>query len=136
MAHQPSKYNNQYEFGVCPGVRCAVRFDKPRKSVTRFIVQLQRLIGVAENHWKTFAQIDHEPRNPGGHDLYSEGLHVDIYHTDGTISTIQSIPTAQSLPRPTIVLLHRCKDYLCDYVDYFRQVAKNQTPLNSPPKFS
>lgn len=136
MAHQPSKYNTAYEFPVQQGVRGVIRYDKPQGSVTRFVVQLQHLVDVFTNQWETFAQIDHEPRNPKGHDLYQEGLHVDIYHTDGTTSTIHPRPEQSSLPTPPIVLAYACKTYLCDHVDWFLAAADNQLALSSPPDFS
>lgn len=138
MSGQPSKYNREYQKPITrkSGIRIVVRFDKPRQRVTRFIVQLQRLTNVFESTWETFAQIDHEPANPQGHDLYREGIHVDVYHHNGQRSKIKSVPTHASLPRPPIVLLHACKDYLIAYVDYWEHVAANPSHLGSSPPFN
>lgn len=135
MAYQPSKYSNSHSFPVRDDVIGVVMYDKRGGDITRFAVQLQRLVDVFEETWKTFAQIDHEPANPKGHDLYSEGLHVDIYHTDGQQSTIDCYGSGSSLPNPPVVLMYTCKTYLTDNIDYFIQAASNQIPLNSPPSF-
>lgn len=138
MAHQPSKYNRNWSYPIQSTtqtpLRGVVRFDKPGKHVTRFAVQLQRQVDPVQNTYKTFAQIDHEPRTPQGHDLYQEGVHVDIYHIDGSTSKIHPTTTS-SLPGLPIVLMHACKDYLTTHHLYFIQAARNQIQPSSPPKF-
>lgn len=132
MSDQPSKYARNYGVPIEAGVRYVVRFDKRRGSITRFVVQLQRQTDAFEMDWRTFAQIDHEPNHVQGHDLYREGIHIDIYHEDGTSSKIRP-STGAPLPTPGGVLLNMCKDYLVDNAEYFRQAARKQIPLDSPP---
>lgn len=133
-ARGSNNYQRQYPIHVKPGVQIMERFDKSGGSISRFVVQLQQLADTSRGIWKTFAQIDHDPRSPGGHNLYNEGIHVDIYHHDGTVSTINP-PQLSRLPHPPGRLLRGSRRYLIDNVDYFEQAASGRIGLSSPPRF-
>lgn len=136
MAWQPSKYGKQYEVDVSPGVRLAVRFDTETGRISRFVTQLQwfQWTNWDSGVWKTLAQIDHEPGNPMGHDLYDEGLHIDIYYRDGGKTTIKPRQPSR-LHRPVGVLLRASKEYLETNESYFDQVSKRHISLSSPPQY-
>lgn len=134
MAAQPSKYNNAHQFQVPKsGVRGVVRYDRSQRLVTRFAVQLQVIVDAFSDSWETIAQIDHEPGYPKGHNLYMEGVHVDIYHRDGTTSKLH--PQDNGLATSQQRLMYDCAEYLADHVDWFLKAANNQTSGNSPPSF-
>jgi hypothetical protein len=108
--------------------RIVVRFDKERGSLDRFAVQLQ---AQATPAWKTIAQIDHAPRDANGHDLYVEGLHVDIYRRNG--EELKLYPAHTSLPSDPGKLLRVCTDYLKGNVGWFWKVHRGHIEPGGPP---
>lgn len=44
--------------------------------MTEFIVQLY---GWVDGEWHLVAQFDHNPTLPNGHDVRSEGIHMDLF---------------------------------------------------------
>lgn len=134
MAAQPSKYAEAHVFGVpVLGVQGVVMYDEQGALVTRFVVQLQIMTDPVDSRWETFAQIDHEPNNPSGHNLHKEGIHVDIYHTDRTTTTLH--PISSGLPADHKKLMYSCAEYLNDHAKWFLEVADKQRSTNSPPSY-
>ena len=113
-----------------PGCRIVVRFDTTGGRLDRFVVQLQRTDSAATG-WETLAQIDHAPEDPNGHDVYSEGIHVDVYLPNGPEITIW--PRHGPLPRSSGALLRICADYLETHIDWFRAVAAGDRESDDPP---
>lgn len=84
-----------------------------------FVVQLEyNPAPWLDDDWKEVARFDHQPDSPGGHDVYEEGLHVDLYQMDGTKRKIY--PKHSELPDNVGKVLHYCKLRLRDDYEYLR----------------
>ncbi len=55
-----------------------VGFDRERGYIPRFLVQLPYQVGTDPVRWTEIARMDHNETDPLGHDVYQEGLHVDV----------------------------------------------------------
>jgi len=55
-----------------------VRLNRERGYIPRFLVQLQYQVDTDPVRWIEIARMDHNEMDPLGHDVYQEGLHVDI----------------------------------------------------------
>lgn len=129
MSDYDTNFGVRTDHPVC---RIVVRFDKRNGVLERFAVQLQES-DLAGDNWGTIAQIDHAPNDAGGHDLYAEGLHVDVYQEDG--STLKVYPRHGTLPQSSGALLRICSDYLEDHISWFRAVCAGNRDPDDPPKF-
>lgn len=71
----------------------------------------------ADGDWQPVARFDHQPHLLHGHDVYEEGLHMDLYDRDGSKRTVY--PDYGPLPADTGRLLEFCKQRLregCDHL--------------------
>jgi len=111
--------------------RIGVGFDRPRDSRGRFLVQLQHGRG---RELRTIAQVDHDPESPNGHDVYAEGLHVDVYGQDGQADTTL-YPDHPPLSRNLGRVIRRCVRYLDENNVYLRLVSRGDISPDDPPRF-
>lgn len=91
---------------------CAVTFgfDISRGTATAFLVQLLHSPTRRYRSWSEIARIDHNPAAPDGHDLYAEGIHVDVTLAMGGEKVVY--PNHDELPSDTGVVLRVCITYL------------------------
>lgn len=112
--------------------RILVRFDTHRGDLQRFAVQLQHRETYFADDWVTIAQFDHDPSNPSGHDVYEEGLHIDVVRDDSNTETLRlrhgPLPSSQG------AALRICADYLEDHIGYFLKVFHGEiSPSDTSP---
>jgi len=55
-----------------------VGFDRRRRRIPRFLIQLYYRISTDPIEWTWIARMDHNETSALGHDVYHEGLHVDV----------------------------------------------------------
>lgn len=98
--------------------RIRVRFGSSAGRVRWFVVQLEyNPAPWLDDDWRPVARFDHQPDSPGGHDIYEEGLHVDLYRADGTKR--KEYPDGE-LPAKPGVVLRECIHRLRSECDEFR----------------
>lgn len=128
----PSGYDRHYTVRTPRGdCTLGVGFDTTRGDVTRFLVQLQYGNTRVRSDSVAIARIDHNQADATGHDLYAEGLHVDLTKPDGT--EIKVRPPHSQLPPNGGNLIRTCIDYFRANVDYFVHVYRGTTHPKSPP---
>lgn len=125
-----TEYGTTYGVQADDNCRIVVRFDKVRGALDRFVVQLQ--LQKAPETWTTIAQIDHAPRDNNGHDLFVEGVHVDIYRQNGR--QLKLHPDHAGLPRKPGEVLRVCTDYLKNHVGWYRKVHEGTIEPKGPPR--
>lgn len=77
--------------------------------------------------------MDHDPFSANGHDVYSEGIHVDVYHRGTKQGTFY--PDHGPLPESSGQVIRRCKDYLIDNTAYIEQVRTGDIDPHNPLRF-
>jgi hypothetical protein len=94
-----------------PHARARVEIDKSEGRVTRFVVQLERLVN---NEWSEVVRFDHEPENPNGHDITEEGLHMDVYRESEKARVKDDFPPVplSDAPRYCITYIRKNADQL------------------------
>lgn len=112
--------------------RVVSRFDTDRGSVTRFAAQLQRGADT-QSGYQTMAQFDHDPAAENGHDIYEEGLHLDIYRRNGDDEKLH--PDHPPLPESRGRVLRSCKEYLHDNARWLAQVYLGVREPYDPPRY-
>lgn len=111
--------------------RIFVRMSKARGAVSRFAVQLQQYSEVW-GKWGTIAQFDHDPNSVSGHDVFAEGLHVDLYLQYA--SDMKIYPDHPPLRDFTVGgIIRACIDYFREHDSWFVKVCRGTNSPTEPP---
>ncbi|TSD16183.1 hypothetical protein DP107_03215 [Haloglomus irregulare] len=112
-----------------------VGFDQQGTRIPRFLVQLHYHTTTGADHWAEIARMDHNETAPTGHEIYSEGLHVDIARRSG--ATVHLQIRHNPLPSNRGKVIRGCVTYLHSNADYFIDVYKGRkSPGGGPPRWS
>ena len=93
-------YTNTLEYGL---VRRRTAIDTCKGEVSAFWVQLEANTNPGsscEAEWVDIARFDHQPMNPQGHDICSEGLHMDLRHPQMQDPKVQEFPSVDLAHAP------------------------------------
>jgi hypothetical protein len=108
--------------------------DQDRNHIPRFLVQLHYLVATDPVQWTVIARMDHNETAPTGHDIYCEGLHVDVMRQ--TSSSVHLPVTHASLPASRGVVIRGCVDHFRQNLAYFIDVYEERRPPGGPPRWS
>jgi len=107
-----------------------VGFDKQSGYVPRFLVRLHYQVRDTPVVWDPIARFDHNDTVGQGHDVYAEGLHIDVATPQGTAKLH---PRHSPLPGDRGVVLKRCIEYFRTHAQYFVDVFTGNTSPSNPP---
>lgn len=86
----PREYDREFTDAVSGRVRRRLGYDHTGGEVTRFVVQLEYELGVGE--WTPVVRFDHDPASEHGHDVTTEGVHMDVYQQGEKIRSGEVFP--------------------------------------------
>jgi len=131
----PEGYENQKRVHAARAdCHITVGFDTERRYVPRFLVQLHYRTTTDAADWREIARMDHNETSAQGHDVYREGLHVDVHRqTDKTVHL--SVPH-DPLPGNRGIVIRRCGEYLRNESSYFIAVYEEDQDPGRPPHWS
>lgn len=135
MEGEPTGYDVHFKKGTSKGdCTITVGFDQDASNcIIRFMVELRYLENPRPMIWQFIARFDHNSVDDTGHDVYNEGLHIDVKIEGGRELTIY--PSYDTLPSKTGVVLRTCIEYFSDHVEYFFKVFKGEISPNNPPSW-
>lgn len=107
-----------------------VGFDQQQNHIPRFLVRLHYADPPDTKQWTEIARFDHNETSAKGHDVYREGLHIDVTTPSGTVKLH---PQHGGLPRNRGAVIRRCVDYLSDGAQYFIDVYEGDISPGGPP---
>lgn len=110
-----------------------VGFDRRGASIPRFLVRLHYITSLAPRQWTPIARFDHNETNAEGHDVYQEGLHIDISLLSGGEVTIS--PRQNPLPQNRGAVIRACVEYFDQEAEYFVDVYTGNISPSSAPKW-
>ena len=108
-----------------------VGFDRERSRIPRFLVQLHYQVSTDPVRWKAIARMDHNETSVTGHDVYREGLHVDIDRRSS--DTLHLHLSHGPLPSNRGAVIRGCVDYFRREGDYFVDVYEERRSPGRPP---
>lgn len=111
-----------------------IGFDHKQGHILRFLVLLHYQTSTAPVNWTEIARMDHNETPNQGHDVYQEGLHVDVARQSKRAVHLQ-IRHAR-LPTNRGIVVRGCDQYLRDEADYFIDVYEERHSPGSPPRWS
>jgi len=130
----PSGYDERHHIQAGrPDCHITVGFNQQHQHIPQFIVQLHYRVGADPTDWVEIARMDHNETSVTGHDVYQEGLHVDIHRE--TKSTVHLQVGHGPLPRNIGSVIRGCGQYLRREATYFIEVYEEQRPPGSPPNW-
>ena len=107
-----------------------VGFDQQQNHIPRFLVQLHYVNPPDTLQWTAIARFDHNETSSEGHDVYREGLHIDVVTPSGEV-TIH--PHHGGLPQNRGAVIRSCVDYFVDESQYFIDVYEGKLSPGGPP---
>jgi len=111
-----------------------VGFDREGTRIPRFLIQLHYQIGGDPVQWTAIARMDHNDTTSDGHDVYQEGLHVDIHRREGKTAHLQLRHPPLAPNRGSVI--RRSAEYLIREGSYFVDVYEGRITPDDPPRWS
>ena len=132
---RPTGYDVAYHvLGGRSDCHLTIGFDRQQGHVPRFLVTLHYQASTAPVVWGAIARMDHNETSTQGHDVYQDGLHVDVArHASRPVHLQVQHPP---LPSSRGVVIQSCKEYLKTHAGYFIDVYEERRPPGSPPQWS
>jgi hypothetical protein len=131
----PAGYDVAYRVDAGrPDCHITVGFDQNQQQIPRFLVQLHYQADTDPVDWVELARMDHNETSARGHDVYREGLHVDVARrTDPTVHLkLRHAP----LPTNRGIVIRGCDRYFRAELAYFIDVYKGNISSGSPPRWT
>lgn len=108
-----------------------VGFDKQKTHIPRFLVRLHYATSFLPARWTEIARFDHNETAATGHNVYQQGLHIDVKRKSGQGVTLY--PSHGKLNRNRGAVIRACVDYFDREANYFVDIFKgNQSPTGAP----
>lgn len=111
-----------------------VGFDRRRQRIPRFLVQLYYRVSTDPIEWTWVARMDHNETSALGHDVYHEGLHVDVARR--STWTVHLKLAHSPLPSSRGEVIRGCVDYFKREASYFIDVYEERRSPGRPPSWS
>ena len=90
MTEEPRDYDREFTTPLTYQTRRRIGYSHDRGDVSRFVVQLEyRLSG----EWAEVVRFDHDPEGEQGHDVTTEGVHMDVYRDGEKIRSPEIFPS-------------------------------------------
>lgn len=116
-----------------PNCAITVGFDRIRGHIPKFLVQFHYQVSNAPLQWEPIARIDHNEKPGKGHNVYNEGLHVDIDRR--TLPEVKLYIRHTPLPKSRGAVISKSVDYFRTHADYFIDVFEENRLAGTPPKW-
>ena len=111
-----------------PDCHLTVGFDREQGRIPRFLILLHYQTDTDPVRWGELARMDHNETAALGHNVYREGLHVDISRRSGRTVHID-VPHAP-LPSNRGAVIRACVDYLrLNTTEHERRKLRSCRPL-------
>lgn len=132
MRRSPSGFDRQYVLPTSHDkCRIWLGLDVYRGDVQRFLVQLQEVSPENRVPGIQIARIDHNPAGIDGHDVRTEGVHVDVVIEDGEEQTV--FPKDPPARRDLGAVINNGKLYFRRHAEYFLRVHRREIEPENPP---
>jgi len=130
---EPVGYDYSWNVGIAGhhDAHITVGFDRNQGDVSRFLVRLHYTVSNQPLRWTPIARIDHNQSPSSGHNIYKEGLHVDV-SVNGQ-REVKLHPQHTQLPASRGVVIKKSVQYFQTYVDTFVDMYKGNITPNNPP---
>lgn len=112
----------------------SVGFDRKHGHIPCFLIWLHYQTSTNPVKWTSVARMDHNETSNRGHDVYQEGLHVDIARRSQREVHLD-VPHNR-LPSSRGKVIRGCISYLADETEYIIDVYEKCINPGGPPRWS
>jgi hypothetical protein len=132
-APTPLGYDVSKAVGIShPDCIVVVGFDREKNHIPRFLVRLHYRVSDAPVEWEAIARFDHNEDPNQGHNVYTEGLHIDVKAPSGWTKIH---PPHGPLPQNRGVVIRACVDYFDAETQYFIDVYNGTIAPGGPARW-
>jgi hypothetical protein len=117
-----------------PDCEIGVGFSTSGREITQFLVDLQYTESFAPTNYTQIARIDHNPSATRGHDIRSQGIHVDALQKSGP--DIKFFPTHSHVPHDLGTVIRACAQYFENNTDFFVDLYEGRNSPSNAPRWS
>jgi len=89
----PREYDTEYTTRYTAQARRRLAYPHNRGEITRFLVQLEYR---RDNDWTPIVRYDHDPASEHGHDVTTEGAHMDVFQNGCKYRTEYIMPVGSA----------------------------------------
>ncbi|ESS10036.1 MAG: hypothetical protein A07HN63_00247 [uncultured archaeon A07HN63] len=108
-----------------------VGFDQGDAHIPSFLILLYYQVDTDPIQWDAIARMDHNETAVLGHDIYQEGVHVDVARRNE--STVHVKISNGPLPTSRGVVIRSCAEYFKEHAQYFIDVFEDDRSAENPP---
>lgn len=131
---EPSDYDTSKTVSAGRSDCCiTVGFDQQQTHIPRFLVQLHYINRPDTRQWTVIARFDHNETSAQGHDIYQEGLHIDVRRPNGSMTKVR--PRHGGLNHNRGAVIRACVEYLADEAQYFIDVYNGDISPGAPRRW-
>ena len=113
----PREYDHIYEDVVDDRVRRRTGYSRNQQTITRFVAQLEYKL---DDEWQPIVRFDHDPAGDHGHDVTTEGVHMDVYR-DGQKERVEEVFPPMSARDAFSFAEEHLKQHAEQYISRFEQ---------------
>lgn len=124
MRDEPSGYDREFTAIVDRRSQIRTGLSTERGRVTRFFVQLEYWL---DGEWREVVRFDHDPSSPFGHDVASEGIHMDVYRNGRKYHVKRDFPAVELNRAPRY-----CTAYIRENTDSLLRRFERWHNVNDP----
>jgi len=107
MTDEPRDYEREFTTPLDYRARRRIGYSHNRGAVTRFVVQLEYRL---QGEWVEVVRFDHDPEAEQGHDVTTEGVHIDVYRNGEKVRSPEIFP-----PMPANDALTSAEEHLTQH---------------------
>ncbi|MFW6265526.1 MAG: DUF7718 family protein [Halanaeroarchaeum sp.] len=108
---EPRDYDREFTTPLTHRTRRRVGYSHETGTVTRFVVQLEYRL---DDGWAEVVRFDHDPEADQGHDVTTEGVHLDVYREGEKIRSPEIFP-----PMPANTALTSAEEHLTQHAERY-----------------
>ena len=107
MTDGPRDYDREFTTPLDYRVRRRIGYSHDGGAVTRFVIQLEYRL---QGEWVEVVRFDHDPEAEQGHDVPTEGVHIDVYRDGERVRSPEIFP-----PMPANSALTSAEEHLTQH---------------------
>jgi hypothetical protein len=113
----PREYDRIYEDVVNHRFRRRAGYSRNQQMITRFVAQLEYK---PDDEWQPIVRFDYDPAGDHGHDVTTEGVHMDVYR-DGQKERVEEVFPPMSARDAFSFGEEHLKQHAEQYINRFEQ---------------
>lgn len=124
MCGESRRYDREFTAIVDRRSQIRTGLSTERGHVTRFFVQLEYWL---DGEWREVVRFDHDPGSPFGHDVTSEGIHMDVFRSGRKYRVKRGFPPVELNRAPRY-----CTAYIRENADLLLRRFERWHNVNDP----